>query len=98
MAAGLLLGSRSAVVTAGLSLAALAGWVRDGGALKKQFRLDTYLAGLALAAIVTRTFPAWGGELQVLIVAMIAMHEMIGPIVFQWSLRRAGEVGAAARE
>lgn len=50
---------------------------------------------LALSAIVARTFPSWGAELQVLIVAMIALHEMVGPIVFQHSLRRAGEVGAA---
>ena len=52
---------------------------------------------LALSAIVSRTFPAWGPELQVLIVAMIALHELVGPIVFQHSLKRAGEVGAAGR-
>lgn len=50
---------------------------------------------LALSAIVMRTFPTWGAEVQVLILAMIALHEMIGPILFQYSLRRAGEVGAA---
>lgn len=50
---------------------------------------------LALSAIVARTFPVWGPDLQVLIVAMIALHELIGPIVFQYSLRRSGEAGAA---
>jgi Kef-type K+ transport system membrane component KefB len=52
---------------------------------------------LALSAIVARSFPDWGPSLQVLIVAMIALHELIGPIMFQHSLRHAGEVGAADR-
>jgi Kef-type K+ transport system membrane component KefB len=52
---------------------------------------------LALSAIVMRTFPSWGTSLQVLIVAMIALHELVGPIVFQYSLRRSGEAGATAR-
>lgn len=51
---------------------------------------------LALATIVARTFPAWGDEVQALIVAMIAIHELIGPIGFQWALSRAGEVGRAS--
>jgi Kef-type K+ transport system membrane component KefB len=51
---------------------------------------------LALSAIVARAFPDWGAEIQVLIVAMIALHELIGPIGFQFALRRAGEVGKAA--
>lgn len=46
---------------------------------------------LALATIVARSFPTWGNDLQALIVAMIALHELIGPILFQWGLRRAGE-------
>jgi Kef-type K+ transport system membrane component KefB len=52
---------------------------------------------LALAAIVARAFPSWGDEIQVLIVAMIALHELVGPIGFQHALRRAGEIGAASR-
>ncbi|HUH03741.1 MAG TPA: cation:proton antiporter [Kofleriaceae bacterium] len=50
---------------------------------------------LALAAILARAFPEWGEGIQVLIVAMIALHEIIGPIGFQFALRRAGEVGKA---
>jgi Kef-type K+ transport system membrane component KefB len=52
---------------------------------------------LALSTIVARSFPGWGGEIQAVIVAMIAIHELVGPIGFQYALRRAGEVGAAAR-
>lgn len=56
---------------------------------------------LALASILARSFPEWGGDIQALIIAMIAIHEVIGPIAFQYALRRAGEIGqdpAAARE
>ncbi len=51
---------------------------------------------LALASTVARAFPGWGDEVQVLIVAMIAIHEVVGPIGFQWALRRAGEAREAA--
>jgi Kef-type K+ transport system membrane component KefB len=50
---------------------------------------------LALATIVARTFPTWGLEIQPVIIAMIAIHELLGPIGFQFALKRAGEVGAA---
>lgn len=51
---------------------------------------------LALSSIVARAFPTWGAEIQVLIVAMIALHELIGPIGFQYALQKAGETGKAA--
>lgn len=47
---------------------------------------------LALSTIVARTFPTWGVEVQAVIIAMIAIHELLGPIGFQYALRRAGEV------
>lgn len=50
---------------------------------------------LALAATVARAFPAWGGSLQAMVLAMIAVHELIGPVVFQRALARSGEIGAA---
>lgn len=51
---------------------------------------------LALATILARSFPTWGGDIQVLIVAMIALHELVGPICFQFALKRAGEIGKAS--
>lgn len=33
-------------------LAQLNGWERDGGSIKKTFKLETYMAGLALAAAI----------------------------------------------
>jgi Kef-type K+ transport system membrane component KefB len=53
---------------------------------------------LALASILARAFPGWGEGIQTLIVAMIALHEMLGPIGFQLALSRAGELGAARRD
>lgn len=50
---------------------------------------------LALAAILARAFPEWGQGIQTLIIAVIALHEIVGPIGFQYALRRAGEIGAA---
>ena len=50
---------------------------------------------LALSSIVARTFPDWGMEIQAVIIAMIAIHELVGPIGFQFALKRAGEIGAA---
>jgi Kef-type K+ transport system membrane component KefB len=50
--------------------------------------------GLAvtLAAVVRRAFPEWNVSLEALLVAMIGVHQLAGPICFQWALRRAREV------
>jgi len=50
--------------------------------------------GLAvtLAAILRRAFPEWNVSLEALIVAMIGVHQLIGPICFHWALRRTGEI------
>ncbi|MBA2354580.1 MAG: cation:proton antiporter [Acidobacteria bacterium] len=48
---------------------------------------------LGLAILILAEFPEWGGRLYALIVAMIALHEMVGPILFRAALVRAGEVG-----
>ena len=50
---------------------------------------------LALSTIVARTFPDWGSQVQAVIIAMIAIHELVGPIGFQYALKRAGEIGRA---
>jgi len=50
--------------------------------------------GLAvtLAAILRRAFPEWNVSLEGLIVAMIGMHQLVGPICFHGALRRTGEI------
>ncbi len=48
---------------------------------------------LGLTIIVATEFPEWGGRVQTLMVALIAIHELVGPILFRGALVRAGEVG-----
>ena len=55
-------------------------------------------ATLALAATAARAFPGWGERLQVLVIAMIAVHEIVGPIAFTFALRRAGEARESTDE
>ncbi|NIP13521.1 MAG: hypothetical protein GWM88_01770 [Pseudomonadales bacterium] len=47
---------------------------------------------LGLATIVQDRFPPWGEEVAVIIIAMIAVNQLIGPPLFRYSLVRAGEV------
>jgi Kef-type K+ transport system membrane component KefB len=47
---------------------------------------------LGLAAAARRAFPEWGISLETMIVAMIGVHELVGPICFRWALRLAGEI------
>jgi Kef-type K+ transport system membrane component KefB len=44
-----------------------------------------------LAALVSRTFPDFGPQVEVLIVAMITTHELIGPVLTRRSLEKVGE-------
>jgi Kef-type K+ transport system membrane component KefB len=48
---------------------------------------------LGLTILVAREFPEWGLRLQSLMVALIAMHELVGPVLFRAALSRAGEIG-----
>jgi hypothetical protein len=48
---------------------------------------------LGLTIIVSSEFPEWGGRVQTLMVSLIALHELIGPVLFRLALSRAGEIG-----
>jgi Kef-type K+ transport system membrane component KefB len=48
---------------------------------------------LGLAILVAREFPTWGLQIQSLMVALIAIHELIGPVLFRAALARMGEIG-----
>ena len=52
----------------------------------------TLISGVPLAAVLRRAFPEWNVTLEALLVAMIGVHQLAGPICFNWVLRRAGEV------
>lgn len=51
---------------------------------------------LGLAVLVAAEFPDWGGRFETLAVAIIALHELAGPILFKSGLVQAGEVGRSA--
>jgi Kef-type K+ transport system membrane component KefB len=48
---------------------------------------------LGLVLIVASEFPEWGAAMQMLIVALIAIHQIAGPVMFKAALARAGEIG-----
>ena len=48
---------------------------------------------LGLAVLIAREFPDWGIAVQSLVVALNAIHAVVGPIVFRNGLSRAGEIG-----
>lgn len=54
-------------------------------------------AGVAigLATVVADVYPSRGGELRTLLLAMIAVNESVGPILFRLGLQRAGEIDSA---
>ena len=52
---------------------------------------------LGLAAAAASEFPDWGTRLQTLTVAIVAVHEIVGPIAFKAALSRLGEIGPAVR-
>jgi Kef-type K+ transport system membrane component KefB len=57
-------------------------------------------AGLALgvAAVIERSFPAFGAAFRSLSLANIAINEIIGPVLFKLSLDRTGETSHAPEE
>jgi trehalose 6-phosphate synthase len=47
---------------------------------------------LGLASVVAAEFPGWGNQLQLLLVASVAIHELVGPILFRRGLASAGDL------
>jgi Kef-type K+ transport system membrane component KefB len=52
---------------------------------------------LALAQTVEREFPQLAGGFQSLVIATVAVNEVVGPIVFKYVLERLGEAGAGRK-
>jgi Kef-type K+ transport system membrane component KefB len=48
---------------------------------------------LGLTIIVATEYPTWGTRIEVLLVALISIHELVGPVLFKWALARRGEIG-----
>jgi hypothetical protein len=52
-------------------------------------------AGLALALsmLFTKTFPSFGAEAGALTLGIVALNEMVAPILYRFALVRSGEAG-----
>lgn len=48
---------------------------------------------LGLTLIAAQEFPTWGAPFQTLMVSLIAINQLVGPILFRNALARAGEIG-----
>lgn len=48
---------------------------------------------LGLTLIIVGEYPTWGTIVQTLVVSLIALHQLIGPVLFRSALARAGEIG-----
>lgn len=46
---------------------------------------------LGIANLIRDNFPVWGGSVATVIIAMIAVNQLVGPPAFRWALIRAGE-------
>jgi alpha,alpha-trehalose-phosphate synthase [UDP-forming] len=50
---------------------------------------------LGLAVLAANAYPEWGGRLETLTVAAIALHDLVGPILFKSALVQMREIGRA---
>ncbi len=48
---------------------------------------------IGLAELVAARYPEIGGRFRTLVLAAIAINQLVGPVLFKWALRRAGEAG-----
>jgi len=53
---------------------------------------------LGMAIVVGETFPGWGEEFKALVLAVIALNQVIGPILLQKFLIKSGEAGRRVPE
>lgn len=53
---------------------------------------------LGLAAVIDRSFPALGSGFSALVIATVAINEMVGPVLFKLTLDRLGESGRAGTD
>lgn len=50
---------------------------------------------LGLAELVAQQFPHMGHQIRTFVLAVVAVNQLVGPVLFGWALRRVGERGQA---
>ena len=53
---------------------------------------------LGLSLVVVRAFPQFGGDFRSLVIATVAINEVVGPICFKLALDRSGESSLRGQE
>ena len=76
---------------------------QDGGSrvdmvLREPGRPDCYVEvkNVHLRRVAAAEFPEWGLQIQLILVALIFIHELVGPVLFRSGLMHAGELDARA--
>jgi trehalose 6-phosphate synthase len=80
-------------VAAGLSLS---GIDRQSGVYVWTGLISQAGITVGLASVLAAEFPTWGRQVQILLIALIAIDELLGPPVFRIGLSRAGEIDEKA--
>ena len=70
----------------------LAGLPADASRLLWRAFVPTSGITLGLAVLIAGEFAGWGVRLQALLVAVVAMHELVGPVLYRATLADAGEL------
>lgn len=73
-----------------------AGWANDTGGVRRWGAAPLISqAGLTLglSVVIERTFPEFGAGLRSLVIASVAINEVVGPILFKIALDRANKSG-----
>ncbi len=53
---------------------------------------------LGLVGLVAAEHPSWGGTVRAVILALVGLHQLVGPVLFRVALARAGEIGREVLE
>ena len=70
-----------------------AGLTDDASAMTWMALVSQAGVTLGLTLIVASEYPGWGTAVQVLMLALIALHQLVGPVLYRSALARAGEIG-----
>jgi Kef-type K+ transport system membrane component KefB len=47
---------------------------------------------IGFAKIIGANFPGWGEDFRTMLLAVVAINQIIGPVGFKWALKKAGEI------
>jgi Kef-type K+ transport system membrane component KefB len=79
--------------------ARLSGWLANDSPMLRQWSWSGLVAQaglvLGLAALISKEFPTFGTPFRSLVIATVAVNQLIGPILFKLALDRTGETSRA---